>query len=168
MNDSPPVDWFPHSISPPRLIKIMARSSVQGKMQLDIKRNHALLKSCPRVSQKFLSVAFVVIFPSGKRESLLYVAKTHRIMVKITRNDKIPRFQKTSRQTLHLSCVKIHSNTTDKIGCKTSRKMTFITLYSLKKKVLGELLLARFTYSYGFQKRRVSKKKETSRSNESP
>ena len=28
MNDSPPVDWFPHSISPPRLIKIMARSSV--------------------------------------------------------------------------------------------------------------------------------------------
>ena len=27
----------------------------------------------------------------------------------------------------------IHPNTTDKIGCKTSRKMTFITLYSLKK-----------------------------------
>ena len=30
----------------------------------------------------------------------------------------------------------IHPNTTDKIGCKTSRKMTFITLYSLKKRYL--------------------------------
>ena len=46
-------------------------------MQLDIKRNHALLKSCPRVRKVFEGILCCYISQRQRESLLFYVAKTH-------------------------------------------------------------------------------------------
>ena len=99
-------------------------------MQLDIKRNHALLKSCPRVSnQVFWGSFVVVIFPKGKEKVFFLCCK----------DTSWSRSQGMAKYLLHFSyCIQMNTfvyasntNKLGKIGCKTrgawKSQMTFIT-----------------------------------------